>query len=79
MWHRVQREEKTLKKILGEPYKEYCQKVNRFMPSSKGMPEGKIRIWKWKLFNQNHGLINLAGMLLSYLAIYIWFTRFAAQ
>jgi protein-S-isoprenylcysteine O-methyltransferase Ste14 len=79
MWHRVQREEKTLKNILGAPYKEYCEKVNRFIPSPKGMPEGKIRIWNWKLFNQNHGLINLAGMLLSYLAIYIWFAWLAAH
>ena len=74
MWHRVQREEAKLIKIFGQPYQDYCNTVNRFIPSPKGMPGGTVRIWKWKLFNQNHGGINLAGMLVSYAAAYIWFT-----
>jgi protein-S-isoprenylcysteine O-methyltransferase Ste14 len=73
MWHRVQREERKLIKIFGQPYEEYCQRVNRFFPSLRGMPDGTIRIWKWKLFNQNHGWINLAGMLVLYAAAYLWF------
>ena len=73
MWHRVQREEVKLIKIFGQPYEDYCKRVNRFFPSLRGMPGGSIKIWKWKLFNQNHGWINLVGMLVLYAAAYLWF------
>ena len=61
MWHRVQREEKTLKKVFGQPYNDYCEKVNRFMPSFKGMPGGKFLFWRWKLLKQNHGPLNFSS------------------
>lgn len=74
MWHRVQREEAKLKKIFGAPYEDYCQRVNRFFPSFRGMPGGRAWTWSWKLFKQNHGTINLVGMLISYAVAYAWFT-----
>jgi steroid 5-alpha reductase family enzyme len=72
MWYRVQREEKKLKKIFGSPYIEYSVLVNRFIPSWKGMPGGILWFWQWKLFNQNHGWINLSAMLLSFAVAFIW-------
>ena len=72
MWHRVQREEACLVKIFGKSYEEYCQRVNRFFPSLRGMPGGRALVWDWKLFKQNHGLVNLLGMLASYLVAYAW-------
>ena len=72
MWHRVQREEEVLIKLLGKPYEEYCRKVNRFMLTIPGMPGGKAWVWSWKLFNQNHGGINLLGMLVSYVVAWAW-------
>ena len=73
MWHRVEREEEQLKKVFGQPYQEYCEQVNRFIPSFKGMPGGKFWFWEWRLFYQNHGPANLSAVLLSYAAAYIWF------
>jgi len=72
MWYRVQREEKKLKQIFGNPYLEYCKQINRFIPSLKGMPGGNFWFWKWKLFNQNHGWINLSAMLISFAVAYAW-------
>jgi len=72
MWHRVQREEVTLEKIFGEPYLVYCRTVNRFFPTLPGMPGGKMLFWQWRLFRQNHGLINLTALLISYLVAYLW-------
>ena len=70
MWHRVQREEKTLKGVFGQPYLDYCEAVNRFIPSFRGMAGGKLYFWRWKLLTQNHGPLNFVGMLLSYAASY---------
>ncbi len=70
MWHRVQREEKTLKGVFGQPYLDYCETVNRFIPSFRGMSGGKLLFWRWKLLKQNHGPLNFAAMLMSYMAAY---------
>lgn len=72
MWHRVQREERKLKVVLGEPYLRYQRHVNRFLPAIKGMPGGIIWFWSWRLFRQNHGWLNGGVVFVSFAVVYTW-------
>ncbi len=73
MNNRVKREEKVLTEIFGASYQDYCKKVNRFLPSLRGMDGGTLWVWEWRLFVQNHGWTNLAGVLTGLVAAFIWF------
>ncbi len=73
MWHRVQREEGTLKGLFAHFYEDYCTQVNRFVPSVRGMPGGNLWFWSWRLFTQNHGWSNLGTVVLSFAILYMWF------
>jgi protein-S-isoprenylcysteine O-methyltransferase Ste14 len=66
MVNRVRREEMKLKKIFGEPYEDYCRKVNRFIPSFLPYPQAKIIDSNKESFRRNHGLTFLITMLVFY-------------
>jgi hypothetical protein len=71
MVNRVKREERYLRGVLGAPYAEYMQTVRRFVPGAP-LPGNPVVFWDWKLLWQNHGLQNLAGTLLFWLAAMLW-------
>ena len=67
MVNRVKREEERLRLALGAPYVDYCGKVNAFLPTRR-YPGTTFAYWNWKLLNQNHGWVNLAGTLVFWAA-----------
>jgi len=68
--NRVKREEETLKGIFGDSYKDYCDKVNRFVPSFGGIDLKSLWFIKWEIFVGNHGHQNLLAVVLCYLVFY---------
>ena len=74
MVNRVSREEKKLRKVLGQPYLDYCAKVGRFLPSFR-VYDGS-RLWYANATNirENHALANglavVAFYALAYIAIF---------
>lgn len=66
MVNRVRREEEALRVVFGEQYEAYLRRVNRFLPSLRGMENGRFWYWKWRLFLQNHAPANILAMLGSY-------------
>ena len=71
MVNRVKREEATLKIKLGADYLQYCEEVNRFLLSSKGVPFKSILFWNNALLFQNHGIQNAIGLLAAYVLFFI--------
>jgi protein-S-isoprenylcysteine O-methyltransferase Ste14 len=67
MVNRVKREEERLRSALGAPYVDYCEKVNRFLPTRR-YPGSTLVYWNPKLLSQNHGWANLAGTLVFWAA-----------
>lgn len=65
MVNRVKREEPVLEKIFGEPYREYCRDVNRFLPGFKRL-DGNFWFFNWKILLSNNGLWNLLATILGY-------------
>ncbi len=71
MLNRVKREEEYLRGVLALPYAEYLRTVRRFLPGAP-LPGNPVAFWDWRLLRQNHGLQNLAGTLLFWLAAALW-------
>jgi uncharacterized protein YggT (Ycf19 family) len=70
MVNRVQREEKKLRPLFGEAYENYCLKVNRFVPSFKGVDWESLWFFKWSLLLKNNGHWNLIAVLISFVVFY---------
>jgi protein-S-isoprenylcysteine O-methyltransferase Ste14 len=70
--NRIKREERRLQKVFGKAYADYCKKVNRFVPTLQAVQIDSLFLFKWRLLVQNHGLQNLAAMLMGFLLLY-WF------
>lgn len=66
MVNRVRREEATLKRVFGAEYEAYCREVRPFM-FSKGYAGGRLLYFDGAAFRRNHGLSNMAGVLLFYI------------
>ncbi len=77
MVNRVGREERRLTERLGPPYRDYCTRVNRFLPSFGKVFEPAVRFFNWSVLYRNHGHWNLLAMLLFYgiLAGYLFYFR----
>ncbi|MDH5512144.1 MAG: isoprenylcysteine carboxylmethyltransferase family protein [Gammaproteobacteria bacterium] len=77
MVNRVGREEKRLMELLGQPYRDYCARVNRFLPAIGRVLDPAVRFFNWDVLYRNNGHWNLLAMLLFYgiLAEYILFLR----
>lgn len=71
MANRVKREEATLINMLGADYLQYCDEVNRFIPSFRGTPLKSIRFWDKALLVENHGTSNAIGLMAAYAIFYI--------
>lgn len=72
MVNRVKREEAVLVRVFGNDYHAYCDRIGRFFPSVTGMENSTLWYWKWRLFHQNHGTLNLLVSVLSYGVLYAW-------
>ncbi|MFH1349758.1 MAG: isoprenylcysteine carboxylmethyltransferase family protein [Pseudomonadota bacterium] len=72
MVNRVKREEKRLLGLFGEAYKNYCQKVNRFVPSFRISDRRSWLFFKGSLFFQNNGHWNLLAVLSCYVVFYLF-------
>ena len=66
MVNRVQREEKHLAALLGQPYQDYCVRVNRFLPSLGRLSDPAVRFFNGSVLYRNNGHWNLLAMLLFY-------------
>lgn len=77
MVNRVGREEKRLAELLGQPYRDYCARVNRFLPSFGRLFDPAVRFFNWSVLYRNNGHWNLLAMLVFYgvLAGYLIYFR----
>ena len=72
MTHRVSREERRLCEWLGEPYVEYCKKVNRYFPSLRPLADRGLYFFDWKMFLFNNAHWNIVATLSAYGLIYVF-------
>jgi hypothetical protein len=70
MVNRVQREERHLTEILGQPYRDYGARVNRFLPAFGKLTDPAVRFFNWQVLFRNNGHWNFLAMLLFYAALY---------
>lgn len=77
MVNRVGREEQRLSELLGQPYRDYCGRVNRFLPSFGRLFDPAVWFFSGRVFYRNNGHWNLLAMLMFYglLAEYLIFLR----
>ena len=76
MVNRVQREEQHLTEILGQPYRDYGARVNRFLPAFGKLTDPAVRFFNWQVLFRNNGHRNLLAMLLFYAALYSYVAYF---
>lgn len=69
MVNRVQREERRLTELLGQPYRDYSARVNRFLPAFGRLFDPALRFFDWQILWRNNGHWNLLAMLLFYAAL----------
>jgi len=72
MTNRVGREEEVLKDIFGDAYLEYCNNVNRFIPTLKRLDKDEILYFNWDLFFSNNAHWNILSVIVGYWIAYIW-------
>jgi len=77
MVNRVGREEKRLMEFLGQPYRDYSARVNRFVPSFGRLSDPAVRFFNWSVLFRNNGHWNFLAMLVFYgvLAGYLIYFR----
>ena len=68
MVNRVKREEPVLEGIFGNPYREYCREVNRFMPGFRRL-DPDFWFFRWSIMISNNGHWNLLSAVAGYLYI----------
>ena len=69
--NRVKREEKHLIEIFGEPYLEYCNQVNRFMPRLGACETKDTLFFRFRLLVRNNEHLNFLALLAFYIAFYV--------
>jgi hypothetical protein len=70
MGDRAPREERTLRKIFGRPYEEFCERVPRFIPSPAHLEWRRLFYLRWDCFARNRGYWNMLAVLCFYAAAY---------
>lgn len=79
MFNRVRREEGRLGRAFGPAFEDYCGKVNRFVPSLRGLRHGKLWFFDRGMFLENNAHWNIVLTLAAFATIYgahlIWFKR----
>ncbi len=70
MVNRVRREEAVLIKIFGDSYEDYCRRVNRFLPTFRGVDWKSLPYFRRELFLRNNAHWNLLGTILCYAFFY---------
>ena len=77
MVNRVGREERRLAQLLGQPYRDYCARVNRFLPAFSRLFDPAVRFFNGSVLYRNNGHWNLLAMLAFYgaLAAYLLYFR----
>ena len=70
MTHRVSREERRLA-WLGDPYVEYCKKVNRDLPSLRPLADRRLYFFDRQMFLENNAHWNILATLGAYGLIYV--------
>ena len=71
MVNRVKREEKHLEKIFGEPYREYCLKVNRFIPNFRVYEKGELIFFRFNILFHNNEHLNFLAVIGFYIIFYV--------
>ena len=72
MVNRVQREEARLAQLLGQPYRDYCARVNRFLPAFGRLLDPAVRYFNASVLMRNNGHWNLLSMLVFYAVLWGW-------
>ena len=72
MINRVKREEIHLKEIFGEPYLEYCNNVNRFIPNLRIYEKGDLSFFRFRILFQNNEHLNFLALICFYTIFYVW-------
>ncbi|MDY6987987.1 MAG: isoprenylcysteine carboxylmethyltransferase family protein [Thermodesulfobacteriota bacterium] len=72
MVNRVKREEDKLRHVFGQAYEDYCRKVNRFVPSFKGVDRGSLWFFRWGLLLKNNGHWNLVAVTVTFAVFYFF-------
>ncbi len=72
MLNRVKREERRLKDIFGEPYIDYCSKVNRFIPNSIACEKRDLLFFQFHLLIRNNEHLNFLALLSFYVIFYVF-------
>ena len=69
--NRVKREEKHLQEIFGEPYLNYCNQVNRFIPRLGAWEKKDTLFFRFRLLVRNNEHLNFLALLVFYIAFYV--------
>jgi protein-S-isoprenylcysteine O-methyltransferase Ste14 len=69
--NRVKREERHLQEVFGEPYLEYCNQVNRFMPRLGVCERKDTLFFRFRLLVKNNEHLNFLALLAFYIAFYV--------
>jgi len=71
MVNRVKREEKHLEKIFGDPYRDYCLKVNRFVPNFRVYDKGELIFFRFNILFHNNEHLNFLAVIAFYILFYV--------
>jgi protein-S-isoprenylcysteine O-methyltransferase Ste14 len=72
MANRVAREEKKLAALLGEPYRNYCARVNRFLPDLTRIGDPAVRFFDSAVLRHNNGHWNLLATLVAWVMLVLY-------
>lgn len=79
MVNRVKREEVKLAKILGQPYQEYCQRTNSFLPDFSRLVTANVWFWNWRVLFMNNGHWNFLSAIVSWSIVYVYLLNYPLQ
>lgn len=69
---RVEREEALLPQVFGDSYRDYCDRVPRFLPRLTNISRERLWHWNPQAFRKNHGITNLTTVVVALALLYLW-------